>query len=121
MDRKSAILMLGIFLIGLVGTPRLAIGGEGKATRVGDSFLGVDKRQHFVGSLIQTVFWGKLAEQRFHVQVPKTLLIGGGITFSMGIAKEIRDARQPWNHFCWKDLVADALGVAVGLVILNQP
>ncbi len=86
-----------------------------------DSFWGKDKHQHFVGSLIHTVFWGKVFQRHLGKESPSTMGIAAGITLSLGLGKEFRDARQPGNHFCWKDLLADALGVAVGVVLLHQP
>lgn len=35
----------------------------------------------------------------------------------VAIGKEIWDQHKPNNHFCWKDLVADAVGIAVGTII----
>ncbi len=92
-----------------------------QTTRIADSFWGRDKHQHFVGSLIHTVFWGKLLQEKAGLEKPPAMMVAGGITFSLGVGKEFRDAHRPGNHFCWKDLFADALGVVVGLVLLNQP
>jgi uncharacterized protein YfiM (DUF2279 family) len=36
---------------------------------------------------------------------------------SLGFVKELYDRRKPGNHFCWKDLAADAAGVLIGLII----
>lgn len=33
------------------------------------------------------------------------------------IAKEAYDMKQNGNHWCWKDIVADAVGIAVGSVV----
>jgi uncharacterized protein YfiM (DUF2279 family) len=33
------------------------------------------------------------------------------------IAKEAYDMKQNGNHWCWKDIVADAVGVVVGTVV----
>lgn len=32
----------------------------------------------------------------------------------VAIAKEVYDYHQDSNHFCWKDVVADAVGIALG-------
>lgn len=31
--------------------------------------------------------------------------------------KELYDMKQNGNHWCWKDIVADAVGVALGSVV----
>lgn len=36
------------------------------------------------------------------------------VTLGVGVAKEVRDSKQSGNHFCWKDLAADAVGAVVG-------
>jgi uncharacterized protein YfiM (DUF2279 family) len=33
------------------------------------------------------------------------------------MGKELYDQQQPNNHFCIKDLVADAVGIALGTII----
>lgn len=35
----------------------------------------------------------------------------------VAVAKEVRDERTDGNHWCWKDIVADAAGVALGSVV----
>ncbi len=36
------------------------------------------------------------------------------VAMAIGVSKECRDRRQADNHFCWKDLAADAAGAALG-------
>jgi uncharacterized protein YfiM (DUF2279 family) len=33
------------------------------------------------------------------------------------IGKEIHDSKQQGNHFCWKDIVADGIGIILGSII----
>ena len=35
----------------------------------------------------------------------------------VAVAKEVHDERTEGNHFCWKDVVADIAGIAVGSVV----
>ena len=35
----------------------------------------------------------------------------------VAVAKEVSDERTEGNHWCWKDIVADAVGIAVGSVV----
>ena len=35
----------------------------------------------------------------------------------VAIAKEVHDKRTKGNHWCWKDIVADVVGIAVGSVV----
>lgn len=36
------------------------------------------------------------------------------IAILCAMGKELYDQQQPNNHFCWKDVVADAIGIALG-------
>lgn len=86
-----------------------------------DRFLAPDKAQHFMFSIIATVFTSQMLERKAGTGHRNSLQMAGGVTLTLGIGKEIRDSRQPRNHFSWKDLLADVAGIAVGLVLANQP
>ncbi len=84
-----------------------------------DRWAAPDKWQHFLVSLMGTVFVGKWAEEHWNWSAEKSRGWSVGLTISLGVAKEVHDSRQPRNHFCWKDLTADLAGVAVGVVLLS--
>jgi uncharacterized protein YfiM (DUF2279 family) len=95
--------------------------GEQKPVIPQDRFLAPDKAQHFMGSLISTVFFYKVFESHTDISSTGSKYLGSGITVGLGISKEILDSTEPNNHFSWKDLIADITGLAVGLIIINQP
>ena len=35
----------------------------------------------------------------------------------VAVAKEVSDARTEGNHWCWKDIVADVVGIALGTAV----
>ena len=35
----------------------------------------------------------------------------------VAVAKEVHDERTDGNHWCWKDIVADVVGVVLGTVV----
>ena len=35
----------------------------------------------------------------------------------VAVAKEVHDERTEGNHWCWKDILADAVGVVLGTVV----
>ena len=35
----------------------------------------------------------------------------------VAVAKEVHDERTDGNHWCWKDIVADVVGVVLGSVV----
>jgi uncharacterized protein YfiM (DUF2279 family) len=84
-----------------------------------DKYFAPDKAKHFLAGMISTIFVYKSVEN--HMQENQSRYLAGGITFSLGIAKEFYDKSRPENHFSWKDLLADVVGIGAGFIILNQP
>ena len=39
------------------------------------------------------------------------------VAVAVAVAKEVHDHYQPNNHWCWKDILADAVGVVLGTVV----
>lgn len=50
----------------------------------------------------------------FHMRTWLAALTGFATAMLAGIVKEIHDSRQPGNHFCIWDIVADAAGALLG-------
>lgn len=63
-----------------------------------DSYKGKDKVKHFGACLALSVICPLL-----------------GVIAA--IAKEAYDMKQQGNHWCWKDIVADAVGVTLGSAV----
>ena len=84
-----------------------------------DSWLSPDKGYHLVGSMIGTTFIGQLSLKGFDTSRQKSQIIGAGFTFSLGLAKEFYDSGEPKNKFSWKDLIADGVGIIIGVVLLG--
>ena len=78
-----------------------------------------DKGRHFVGSMISTVFIGKISQNMFDQQSGDAKVWGAGITFSLGLAKEIFDSQSKGNQFDMQDLVANVAGIVLGIVLLG--
>ena len=85
----------------------------------GDRWLGRDKGLHFVGSMISTVAVGKTSQRFFDQSAERSVKIGAGFTFALGLGKEVWDSTQKNNKFSYKDLTADILGILMGSVLLN--
>jgi uncharacterized protein YfiM (DUF2279 family) len=84
-----------------------------------DKYFAPDKAKHFLAGMISTIFIYKSVEN--HMSENQGRYLAGGVTFSLGIAKEFYDKSRPENHFSWKDLLTDVVGIGVGFIILNQP
>ena len=63
-----------------------------------DLWKGLDKKKHFFVCLILSII------------CPIIAVIAA-------IGKEIYDSKQKGNHFCWKDIVADLVGIIIGSLI----
>lgn len=67
-------------------------------SKCNDSWTGKDKVKHFGACLALSIICPVL-----------------GVIAA--IAKEVHDERTEGKHFCWKDIVADAVGVALGTAV----
>lgn len=84
-----------------------------------DSWFGIDKGQHFTGSLIGTILLSQVNNRYFKVDKSNSKNIGVGIVFSIGVTKELFDSKKENNIFSWKDLVANVAGIITGLAIME--
>ncbi len=83
----------------------------------GDDWIAEDKLQHFTMSFAATAF--AYAGARTALDSDAALISAGVVALAAGIGKEIHDARRG-QHFCVRDLVWDAAGVALGIVFAHQ-
>lgn len=60
-----------------------------------DLWKGLDKKKHFFVCLVLSIVSPILA-------------------IIAAVGKEIYDSKQKGNHFCWKDIVADLVGIIIG-------
>ena len=84
-----------------------------------DSWIAQDKFHHFITSAL-LVCAGSAGSHSLDQPKSESLVWGIGFSLSLGLAKEISDMKKPDNHFCWKDLTADILGVAFGIWIMEH-
>lgn len=95
---------------------KFAVGEKKKSS---DTWFSPDKGYHLVGSMIGTTFFGQISQHGFSSNSQESRYIGAGITFSLGLAKEIYDCGKPNNIFSWKDLTANCVGIMIGIVLLG--
>jgi uncharacterized protein YfiM (DUF2279 family) len=94
-------------------------GGRGDAPKPADRFFGEDKFQHFFTSFLTT----SLAASGARIagaSHDSSLLIGAGTGATIGVLKELHDARNPAETASVLDLVWDAGGVAFATAIVAQ-
>lgn len=90
-------------------------------TTLHDPWLGRDKALHTGGSFLLTLSGQYVLTAKLAASEGTALPIAAGTTLALGLTKEILDSRRTARpHFSTRDLVADAVGVAlaVGLILL---
>ena len=84
-----------------------------------DAWFGIDKIKHFfMSAFIESVSFSALQATRIH---HRSAMAGAiGITFGLGIGREIHDKRTPGNIFSVRDLTWDVIGTGAGAVLLSH-
>lgn len=86
----------------------------------GDKWIANDKYRHFVGSAFTAAF-GYLTMRYYLNQSKKeAILFGAGFSISLGFGKELHDKYFRAGCASWKDLTADLLGMAFGLIFYTE-
>jgi uncharacterized protein YfiM (DUF2279 family) len=85
----------------------------------GDRWFGDDKIRHAVGSMILTTLSAQIAIRKFDAAQTTGIRTGAGITLGLGFLKETYDQTKEDNFFSYKDLLADIVGITIGILILN--
>ena len=79
----------------------------GSASQAQDTWTGPDKKLHFGGSFVFGLAAG--------FQFPNNKPLAFGLALVPGLAKELMDAQKGGTGFSHKDMVANALGAALGV------
>ncbi len=79
-----------------------------------DGWFSQDKIYHFMSGFIVTASISGGLRIRLNRSRKDSVSMASSAIFSIGIIKEIYDSRQRNNHFCWKDLTADVIGILFG-------
>lgn len=86
-----------------------------------EPFLKTDKAKHFIISIMSTAFIHQLCNKNLDINSNDSKVIAGSITIGLGVLKESWDKYRKKREFSWKDLIADAAGIVVGFILINQP
>lgn len=84
-----------------------------------DRWFAVDKGYHLIGSIMSTIGISNSCMQFADIKKEKSIQIGSGLTFALGLGKEFWDGHQKNNIFSWKDFSADILGILIGITLLQ--
>jgi len=84
-----------------------------------DEWWARDKAKHLVVSTLWTLSTQYVLVAKAAWSERDALPVSIASAASVGLAKEIYDNRLgPSAHFSWKDLVADAAGIGIGVVVI---
>lgn len=85
-----------------------------------DAWLGRDKALHAGGSFLTTLAGQYVLTDKGTLSNGEALPVAAGATLALGLAKEVLDSQRPRDpHFCWRDLAADAAGVALAALVVG--
>jgi uncharacterized protein YfiM (DUF2279 family) len=94
--------------------------GKSDTLKISDRWLAWDKVEHFGVSAYLSAVSYKICRDFYHNRKESSLYFSFGLTFSLGLGKEVYDEGRPTGKFSYKDLVADILGIGVGLWIATR-
>ena len=85
-----------------------------------DRWLGSDKVAHLTLSLFISAISYKIYHDNYYNDKDSSILFSSGFTLSLGLGKEFYDRKRPNNKFSYKDLIADIIGISLGLVLATN-
>ena len=92
---------------------------KNKAERV-DKWFAIDKLQHFSYSCLVSLGCQYILVNKNSNTEEESLPISSALSFSAGLLKELNDNRGKNGFFSWKEMVANAVGIAVAAVIISN-
>jgi uncharacterized protein YfiM (DUF2279 family) len=88
--------------------------------KICDRWLAWDKVEHLGISAYLSFVSYKIYHDFYRNRKKSSLYFSSGLTIGLGLGKEIYDKKRPNGKFSYKDLVADILGIGVGLWIATR-
>ena len=85
-----------------------------------DKWFAIDKLQHFSYSCLVSLGCQYILVNKNSNTEEESLPISTALSFSAGLLKELNDNRGKNGFFSWKDMVANAAGIAVAAVIISN-
>ncbi len=89
-------------------------------TKIQDKWLAWDKAEHLGVSALFSGTLYSVFHDFYNNDRKSSIYLSSSLTFSLGLGKEFYDRRTPRNKFSYKDLVADILGIGIGLLIATR-
>ena len=90
------------------------------STKIEDEWLAFDKVQHFTFSFLWTLSSQYVLVNNMNMYEEDALPFSVVSSLSAGLMKETSDMKKPKGYFSKKDLVANALGILLAVVVIND-
>ena len=90
------------------------------STKYEDKWLAFDKVQHFTFSFLWTLSSQYVLLNNMNMYEQDALRCSVVSSLSAGITKETYDMKHPNGYFSNKDMVANALGILLAVMIINK-
>ena len=104
----------------LEGLPPPAVVDRPEAAPPGDAWIARDKAMHLGASFLLTLSGQYVLTDKSGLSGGRALPVAAGSALALGLLKEVADSRRPRDpHFCWRDLAADAAGVALAAAVVG--
>jgi uncharacterized protein YfiM (DUF2279 family) len=84
---------------------------------VPDRWFAVDKIYHFAVSFSLVGSTYHLLANRIGIRKSYSTAETFAIVFGLGVTKELYDASLPYEHFSYRDLIFDVLGIGLGYLV----
>jgi uncharacterized protein YfiM (DUF2279 family) len=84
---------------------------------VPDRWFAIDKVYHLVVSFSLVGSTYHLLANRIGVRKSYSTAETFAVVFGLGVAKELYDASLPYEHFSYRDLIFDILGISLGYLV----
>jgi len=85
-----------------------------------DKWFARDKAEHLVVSTFLSGVSYSVFRDFYCNREESSLYFSAILTFGAGLGKEFYDGRTPQGKFSYKDIVADVLGIALGILIATR-
>jgi uncharacterized protein YfiM (DUF2279 family) len=88
--------------------------------RIADKWFARDKAEHLVVSTFLSGVSYSVFRDFYYNKEETSAYFSAILTFSVGLGKELHDMKAPRGRFSYKDIVADVLGIALGILIATR-
>ncbi|MGB2768937.1 MAG: hypothetical protein WBC88_04350 [Candidatus Zixiibacteriota bacterium] len=85
-----------------------------------DKWFARDKAEHLVVSTFLSGVSYSVFRDFYYNKEETSAYFSAILTFSVGLGKELHDMKAPRGRFSYKDIVADVLGIALGILIATR-